>query len=209
MGWLHCARAQVSTQFLYLCGWRFSGWRLAVGGLRAVFVWRSAGGLRLAVYCGRFAGVLQAFCRRFAGGLRVVCGRFAGGLRATCVWRFEGGLRLRIRRLRAVCGQFAAGLWAVCGQFAGGLRLVVVCRRFAGGLRASGWLFCRRFAGVLRAVCGRAVVCFAVGGLAVGGLAVGGLAVGVQRLAVCGRSAFGGLRAVCVWRFAGGLRLAV
>ena len=92
--------------------------------------------------------------------------------------------------------------------------MAVVCRRFAGGLRASGWLFCRRFAGVLRAVCGRAVVCFAVGGLAVGGLAVGGLAVGglavgVQRLAVCGRSAFGGLRAVCVWRFAGGLRLAV
>ena len=27
MGWLHCARAQVSTQFLVLCGWRFSGWQ--------------------------------------------------------------------------------------------------------------------------------------------------------------------------------------
>ena len=59
----------------------FSGWHLAVGGLRAVFVWRSAGGLRLAVYCGRFAGVLQAIRWRFAGGLRAICGRFAGGLR--------------------------------------------------------------------------------------------------------------------------------
>ena len=106
--------------------------------------------------------------------------------------------------MRAVCGRFVGGLRTVCGRIAVGGCLQAFCGRFAGERLAVLQAFCRRFASGLRAVCGRAVVCFAVGGLA-----VGGLAVGVQRLAVCGRSAFGGLRAVCVWRFAGGLRLAV
>ena len=84
-------------------GWRFSGWRSAVGGLQAVCVWRFASGLRLAV-CGRSAfGGLRAVCvwrfeGGFSGSLRVVCGRFADSWRADCGWRFAGGLRL------AVCG---------------------------------------------------------------------------------------------------------
>ena len=182
MGWLHCARAQVSTQFLYLCGWRFSGWRFSgwrfEGGSRAVFDWRSAGGFRLAVCVWRFAfgGLLRAFCGRFAGGLPAVCGRPAFG------------------GLRAVCEQFAAGLWTVCGQHAGGLWLAV-CGRFASGMQAV----CGRFASGLRRVSVAAgFVCrFAFGGLC--------LSVCVLRFAFCA------LRlTVCAWRFAlGGLHLAV
>ena len=82
--------------------------------MRAVFVWRSAGGLRLAglrlavcVWRFAFGGLRLAVCVwRFAfGGLRF------GGLRlAVCVWRFAFG-----DLLRAFCGRFAGVLLAVCG----------------------------------------------------------------------------------------------
>ena len=184
-----CGRFSSGGLRLAVCVWRF----IAVGGFAGIA--RFAGGLR-AFHARR------AFCGHFAfGGLRAVCGRllgpFAGALGrfARRTWRFErfgvcSGWRFAGRifgGLRAVCGRFRLAVRAVCvwrfafAGFFGGLRLAVCVWRFAG---VSASLALCSFRGDLWRFAG-------------------------DLRAVCGRPAFGGLRAACVWRFEGGLRLGV
>ena len=106
--------------------------------------------------------------------------------------------------MRAVCGRFVDGLWTVCGRIAvGRLRafagvLQAFCGRFAGERLAVLQAFCRRFASGLRA-----------SGCRFRGWRFSGWRFSGWRSAVGGLRAVGLRLAVCVWRFAGGLRLAV